>query len=157
MKTHLLYSIPAHFRHDELLEPHPLLKHFKKAMIAEASFVASQWKIFFGMASIAILAVADAATTSPWEDWSLKGLLLGAVIFVVRLLLLEQAKREKAEQDHKSEIKELMSTHAKTLETALESNTDSNDRVTAAMDESLKFYRDMTKAAVEERFARRTP
>lgn len=67
-------------------------------MISELSLIATKTKLFGSCFAVVALGVAD-ANVSPGslEDYTLKGMLMIALVFTIRLLLKEQA-------DHKAEL-----------------------------------------------------
>ena len=95
-------------------------------------------------------AVTDTvASPTGWEDISLKALLIGALVFVVRLLLKQQ-------QDHKAEIRETWQTHkaeAEQRETkvvaCMTTQTETLGKLCELTEEQTDHYRAFVKAAVD--------
>lgn len=117
----------------------------KKAMIAETSLIAAKWKIFGGCLAMVVFGVADTQVTpASLEDYTLKGLLLLALVFVVRLLLKQQ-------EDHKKEMDSLRSKHEEMLKGVIEKNTESNERVCEQAEEQTRYFREVTKGIVDEK------
>lgn len=144
MKTYLLCSHPASLDSVETEFLHHL-RTFKKAMIAETSFIASQWKIFSGVLAVAIFSVADLAVPSQSvEDYSLKALLIVALVFVVRLLLVQQ-------KEHKQELKELRDRHETAMQNVVKANTESNQRVADLAEEQATYFKTVTRSIMDEK------
>jgi hypoxanthine-guanine phosphoribosyltransferase len=101
--------------------------------------------------AVALVAAVTDATTQPqgWEDISLKALLIGALVFVVRLLLKQQT-------DHKSEIRETWQMHKEEAEkrevkvvSCLEAQTQTLRKLCELTEEQTEHYRSFVKAAVD--------
>lgn len=69
-------------------------------MIYEASLIASNLKVFLGTACLAVLGVVDIATESGsgWENKTVQGLLVAALIFLFRQLIVERKENKEAER-----------------------------------------------------------
>lgn len=103
-----------------------------------------------GIALVALVtdsAAKDAMT--PWEDIGLKGLLIGTLIFVVRLLLKQQA-------EHKSEMRETWKMHKAETEqreakvvSCLTAQTDKLTKLCDLTEEQTEHYRSFVKAAID--------
>ena len=144
MKTYTLCSHPASLGDGNL----ELLHHFRtlrKSMIAETSFIASQWKIFSGVLAVATFAIADlGAAPQSIEDYSLKALLLVALVFVVRLLLIQQ-------KEHKEELRTLRDRHETAMHDVVKANTESNQRVADLAEEQANYFKTVTRNIVDEK------
>jgi hypothetical protein len=101
--------------------------------------------------AVALAAAVTDATTQPqgWEDISLKALLIGALVFVVRLLLKQQT-------DHKSEIRETWKQHKEEAQTreekviaCISAQTETLDKLRELTEEQTEHYRTFVKAAVD--------
>jgi len=96
--------------------------------------------------------IADIAMDAKgFEDWTLKGILIASIVFVVRILLKQQAEH-KAEMkvawdEHKREFKDLQE---KTI-AALERGADSTDTLVKLTAEQTQYYQTVAKVAVDDR------
>ena len=97
-------------------EPSSLI-NLKKAMIAEGTLIANNLKVFFSVMGVTGLTAADlVANPQSFEDWSLKGLLLMAVLVLSRVVVVQQ-------RNHEASMKELLGKY----EQALKDDRDDDD------------------------------
>ena len=112
---------------------------------ATTTFLTFKAKLALTGGFMAVLAAVDAQMPpASLEDYSLKALLLVAIIFVVRLLLKQQ-------EEHKNEMRDLRDRHEKTLSTVVEKNTASNDRVCQLAEEQAAYFKTVTRDIVTEK------
>ena len=103
-----------------------------------------------GIALIALVTDSAARNAiSPWEDIGLKGLLIGSLVFVVRLLLKQQT-------DHKSEMRETWKAHKEETEhrevkvvSCLTAQTEKLTKLCELTEEQTEHYRTFVKAAID--------
>jgi hypothetical protein len=110
-------------------------------MISETTLMAMKYKLVLASALVAGTAIAEATMPTdapPWEAWSLKGLLIAAIIYLVRELSLERANN-KAESDRREDR----------MIAAIEKMAEGHDKVVQAVGEQTEFYRQIAKSAVE--------
>ena len=99
------------------------------------------WKAMLASGVAAFAMVADiAGNAKSWEDVSLKVLLLIAVVFLVRLLLKQQA-------DHKAES---TAREQRMLE-ALNRTPEGMEALTALIQEQTDYFKSVVKSVVSER------
>jgi hypothetical protein len=97
--------------------------------------------------------VAEAATElHGWEDVGLKGLLIGAVVYLIRA----QAQDRK---DHRVELAAAWAEHKKESEgrearatAAITANTNALSELTKLAEEQIDYFKGITKAVVDEKF-----
>lgn len=101
--------------------------------------------------AIALGAAVTDATANPqgWEDISLKALLIGALVFVVRLLLKQQS-------DHKTEIKETWAAYKEEavkreekVVACMTAQSEKLGKLCELTEEQTEHYRTFVKAAVD--------
>lgn len=101
--------------------------------------------------AVALFAAVTDATANPegWEDISLKALLIGALVFVVRLLLKQQT-------DHKAEIRETWQAHKAEAEqreqkvvACMTTQNETLCKLCELTEEQTEHYRTFVKAAVD--------
>lgn len=114
---------------------------------------------------IGLLAAVTDAAVDPhgWEDLSLKVILMGAVIYIGRLYLAQQAEMREARADHKAELKETWAAHnaeikirEELLHAALTKNTDKLTEVAALTKEQTDWLRMFSRRVTEERISKPT-
>ena len=94
-RAFLLASKPNLSLPEEDYEEPPPSK-LKQAMIAEGALIGNNLKLFFTGLGITGLVAADAASqNNPYEEWTLKAILIGAVLYLVREIAKRDAKIEK--------------------------------------------------------------
>ncbi len=102
-------------------------------------------------------AVTDAQTDAKgWEDVTLKGLCIIAVVFLGKLFLDAQKKATEAQEKHKEEIKDTWDAHKKDAEdreakllAAVAENTKSLTELNSLTKEQNEFHRAFTRRLLE--------
>lgn len=106
-----------------------------------------------------IAAVTDVATdVHGWEDLSLKGILIAAVIFIGRLFLQQQQQQRDQQREHKAEIEKTWDAHKQDAEkrevkycTALDANSKCLTELVVLTREQTDYFKAVTRDVVNEK------
>ncbi len=100
---------------------------------------AEHWRFVVGSVVAAGAAITDAATDlQGWEDKGIKGLLVAAVLYLVRELA-----KQRTEDKAKAELRE------EKMAAALNKNSDALAAVVAATKEQTEYYQDVARQIIE--------
>lgn len=113
-------------------------------MIVESSLLAANWKLATGGLAVVILAAADmAAPPQSIEDYSIKAMMGAVIIFLVRLLLKQQA-------EHKQELKEERTQHQEKVVSSMNKQAEALERVADLTEEQTTYFKTVTRGIVDE-------
>lgn len=97
-----------------------------------------QWKMIFASIVASGAAIADVVTDLPRaEDWTVKGILVAAVVYLVRQLSTERAEH-KAEAEKREEK----------LTEALKTNAEAMDGMKAELSQQTSYFRDIAQRLI---------
>lgn len=109
-------------------------------MIPETSLIAMKAKLFLasGVALAAIIADVTASPEPPWESYTLKGILVAAVIYLVRELSAERANNK---IENKLREERMLS--------AMEDMSDGHKELVTATKQQTQYFESIAKTLIE--------
>lgn len=121
-------------------------------MIGEVILISTHLKMFASCMLITALVLADMGVTpQSAEDYTLKGLLICALLYVSRLLLIQQ-------DAHKADMKEIAKLHKEDcvqrenkLQSCIEAQTHSMSELTTLTREQTDYFKTVTRNIVDDR------
>ncbi len=120
-------------------------------MIAETTLIATKWKAFAGCTAVAVLAAADSMVTpATLEDYGLKGLLILALVFVVRLLLKQQAEHKQELQEQQTQHRAEASRREERMLQAMHAQAEGLDQLTTLTKEQTDYFKSVTRNIVDQ-------
>lgn len=113
-------------------------------MITEASLLAANWKLASGGVAVVLLAAADVMTPpQSIEDYSIKAMMAVVIVFLVRLLLKQQA-------EHKQEMKEERTQHQEKVVVAMEKQAVALEKMATQTEEQTTYFKTVTRNIVDQ-------
>lgn len=120
-------------------------------MIAETTLIATKWKALAGCTAVAVLAAADSVVTpATLEDYGLKGLLIISLIFVVRLLLRQQADHKVELREQQAQHREEASRREERMLQAIHAQVEGLEQLTLLTKEQTDYFKSVTRNILDQ-------